>query len=153
MEDTKPQEEVKYFIDLNWFLENDRSFQILAQKRMCDPCREKLGTPVEERVPVVDSASGKVVFEAQIAPYGSDPMKAIGECCSKTPVFLDPRLPLLEIMFRIFLSRGNLSLSLEELEREVEEWIGSTDGRITSAPNLRRVMDGDDYYGIRPLVV
>lgn len=154
MEDVKPpEEEPKFFIDPSWYEEKNKSFQVIAQRRMCDSCREKLGTPVEERVPVVDGTSGRVVFEPQMVPYGSDPIKTIVECCSKTPSYLDPRLPLMEIIFRIFLSMGNQPLSLEELRRAVEEWIGPTDGRIVTISVLQRLLESDNHYGIRRFLV
>lgn len=53
-----------------------------------------------------------------------DPQKLvhlIQECCSQHPDFLPPKLPLLESIFRLLLSRGNEPLAPEDLAQELSQ--------------------------------
>src|SRR6266568_843455 len=64
----------RYHIDPSWYEPHGRSLQAFMASRMCASCQEKLGTPIEERVATVDK-TGKVIFERQMVPYGSNPFK------------------------------------------------------------------------------
>jgi len=118
----------RWFIDLDWLQQNNRSFSVLAQTCLCPKCRERLKA---------DEGG------AQAADF----LATIRECCSKTPGFITPKLPILESMFRLFLANGNQPLDLEELERQLSKWWGGDVYRI-STETLSCLLSHDQYYGL-----
>ena len=121
----------RWFIDLDWLEQHNRSFFILAQGCLCPKCREWL-------------EGGKEGISA------ADLLSNIRDCCSKTPEFVTDRLPILESIFRLFLANGNQPLDLEELGKQLNEWRGGDTSR-TSAEILSRLLESDQYYGLRPV--
>ncbi len=118
-----------WFIDLDWFQQNDRSFSALAQCCLCPKCRERLKGEIS----------------------AADLLATINDCCSKTPGFITGELPILESIFRLFLANGNQPLDLEELGRQLSEWRGRDTYR-TSAEILSRLLKTDQYYGLRQVL-
>ena len=121
----------RWFIDLDWLEQHNRSFFILAQGCLCPKCGEW-------------REGGKEGISA------ADLLSAIRDCCSKTPEFVTDRLPILESIFRLFLANGNQPLDLEELGKQLNEWRGGDTSR-TSAEILSRLLESDQYYGLRPV--
>ncbi|MBI2906108.1 MAG: hypothetical protein HYX92_00485 [Chloroflexi bacterium] len=141
-----------YHIDLSWFERANRSFSMLAQARMCEACREKLGTEEEVNEPVVDKKRGKVVFKKKKVAFGSNPFVVIRDCCSKARDYIRADQPLLEIVFRLLLASANQPLSAERLHEQLIEWLGSALGtRDVPTAKLQRVLDADRFYGIQRL--
>jgi hypothetical protein len=122
----------RWFIDLDWLEQNNRSFLVLAQGCLCPKCRERL----EE---------GKKEISA------ADLISSIGDCCSQTPGFITDRLPILEGIFRLFLTNGNQPLDLEELGKQLGEQRGG-DSRRTSVEVLSRLLGNERYYGLRQVI-
>jgi len=120
----------RWFIDLDWFQQNDRSFSALAQSCLCSECREK--------------SKGEI--------SAADLLTTIKDCCSKSPGFITTELPILECIFRLFLANGNQPLDLEELGRQLSEWRGRDTYR-TSAEILSRLLKSDQYYGLRQVQI
>ncbi len=118
----------RWFIDLDWHQQSNRSFFALAQGRLCPKCQEQL--------------KGKI--------SAADLLTTIKDCCSKTPNFITGELPILESIFRLFLANGNQPLDLEELGRQLSEWRGGDTYR-TSAEILSRLLASDQYYGLRQI--
>jgi len=121
------QPKPRWFIDLDWYQQNNRSFFALAQGCLCPECREQM------KVGEISSA---------------DLLSTIKNCCSKTPGFITGELPILECVFRLFLANGNQPLNLEELGRQLSDWRGGDTYR-TSAEILPRLLESDQYYGLR----
>lgn len=91
-----------------------------------------------------------MVFETRKVAYGDDLLAVMGECCSKAPDFITPNLPILEIVFRIFLANGNQPLTLEEIERQLVQKLAAADRpHPISLETLQRMLDNDSYYGLR----
>ena len=130
MEDTST-EQVKrhYFIDLDWYQPNSRSFSALAERCLCAKCRQQLNMKTGE-IPAADL------------------LAAIKDCCSSQPGFITGRLPVSECIFRLFLANGNQPLDLEEMAEQLSEWREGSLYRI-SAEVLSRILENDQYYGIR----
>ena len=122
-----------WFIDLDWYRQNNRSFFSLARDCLCLKCRKRLGTEEEE----ISAA---------------DLLATIKDCCSKTPGFISSELPILESIFRLFLANGNRSLELEELGRQLSERRGGDDYR-TSPEILSRLLESDRHYGLSQVQV
>ncbi len=131
-EDISPdQVRLCWFIDLDWYQPNNRSFFSLARGCLCPKCRRRLK-----------------VEEGEIA--AADLLTAIKDCCSKKPGFIPRELPILESIFRFFLANGNQPLDLEELGKQLSKWRGGDTYR-TSVEVLSRLLSSDRYYGLRPV--
>ncbi len=120
----------RWFIDLDWHEQNNRSFLALAQRYLCPKCREQL--------------------KGEMA--AADLLKTIKGCCSKAPDFITGKLPILESIFRLFLANGNQPLDVEELGTQLNEWRGGDTYR-TSPEILSRLLNSDQYYGLREVKI
>jgi len=148
------EEETRYFIDQSWYKTAGRSFSAMALSRVCASCKSKLGTEKEERVPVANPQTGKVTFELRKVTYGANPLVVIRDCCSSAKDYTTPHMPIMEIVFRIFLANANQPLTLEELRQQIEERANvSQSGRYVTAQTLERLIKDDRFYGIRPIVI
>ena len=124
------QSKPRWFIDLDWYRQNGRSFATLAHGCLCPRCRERL-------------KAGEI-SEAELAAN-------IRDCCSKLPDFITGELAILAIIFRLFLANGNEPLNLAELGRRLGEWwSGAT--YPPSAEFLSRLLKDERYYGIRRVI-
>ena len=116
-----------WFIDLDWYQQNNRSFFGLAQDCLCPKCHKQL------KVGEVSAA---------------DLLATVRDCCSKKPGFISGNLPILESIFRLFLANGNQPLEVEELGSQLVQWRGRDTGR-TSDEILSHLLEGDQYYGLK----
>jgi len=123
---TTDQVRQRWFIDLDWYQQNNRSFFTLAHSRLCSKCRERL--------------KGEISV--------AELLSTIKDCCSNAPEFITRRLPILESAFRLFLANGNQPLDLEELGKQLSERRNG-DTYCTSAEILPRLLENDQYYGLR----
>jgi hypothetical protein len=133
--DTIEEVELRYFINLKWHEESNRSFRILARSRMCPTCQAKLRTGPDE------NAGSK--------PTDIDILQSIHDCCAQAADFFTPYQPIQESVFRLFLSNGNQSLTANEICRQLEKLRGQSPDSL-SPEKLRRVLEHDRYYGLRP---
>ena len=124
------QPKPRWFIDLGWYQQNNRSISALVQDCLCAKCRKQLS--VEE----------KEITEAEL-------LATIKDCCSHDPEFITGQLPILESIFRLFLANGNQPLTLAELGEQLSEQCGGNTTR-TSEEILSRLLNSDRYYGLRP---
>ena len=122
------QPKPRWFIDLDWYQQNNRSLSVLVQDYLCPKCRKQLG-----------AEKGEILV--------ADLLPAIRDCCSKTPGFITHQLPILESVFRFFLANGNQPLDLEELLRQLSEWWDGDTYRI-SPESLSCLLSSDQYYGL-----
>jgi hypothetical protein len=105
---------------MNWYQKQGRSFATLATSRLCPTSRKK----------------DKSKSEATL-------LRTLKQCCSKREGFITTNMPLLEMMFRLFLANGNLPMTPTELAQQ--------SGR--PAELILRVMTGEQIYrGLRPIV-
>jgi hypothetical protein len=116
-------------ISLEWLAQNNRSLAALAQGYLCPKCAKKLSAKRNKASP-----------QAIIA--------AIRDCCSRSRDFINIQMPVLESIFRLFLTNGNQPLPLEELSRELNERRGG-DVYRTSPEILLRLLKSDSYYGLQ----
>jgi len=96
---------------------------------LCPKCRQQL-----------EAGEGEISAEAILS--------TIKDCCSKTLGFITHQLPILESIFRLFLANNNQPLDLEELGERLSQWRGGDTYR-TSAEVLSRLLESDQYYGLR----
>jgi len=123
------QPKPRWFIDLDWYQQNNHSFTILAQDCLCAKCNKQL------------SAEEKETSAAEL-------LSTIKECCGNDPGFITGQLPILESVFRLFLANGNQPLDLEELGKQLSERRGGDTYR-TSPEILSRLLKNEQYYGLR----
>jgi len=121
-----------WFIDLDWYPQNNRSFYNLVQGRLCPKCRQRL-----------KAEGGEVA--------ASDLLATIQDCCSGEEGFITGELPILESIFRLFLANGNQPLELEEMSEQLYKWRGGDTYR-TSIEMLSRLLQSDKYYGLRQII-
>jgi hypothetical protein len=126
---TNDQPAQRWFIDLDWLEEHNRSFLTLVQGCLCPKCTERL-------------KKGKKQFSP------AELISNIRHCCSKTPEFINNKSPVLYSIFRLFLANGNQPLSLEELGKKLAERQGG-DTQHTPVEILSRLLSQDQYYGLK----
>ena len=119
----------RWFIDLDWLEENNRSLVVLATNCLCPACRQRLW------------GGGGVISAAEI-------ISSVKDCCSQAPEFINGKLPLMESVFRLLLANGNQPLELAELERRLAERRGDAPHRPPEG-SLARLLESDRYYGLR----
>ncbi len=118
-----------YFIDMNWYQEQGRSFTLLATSRLCPSSQKK-------KIPKSETAL----------------LNTLKQCCSKWEGFVTPSMPLLEEIFRLFLANGNKPLALEQIQEKLQERSSeSSEPRDLSIPKLKRIIEKDRYYGLKPV--
>ena len=60
-------------------------------------------------------------------------------------------MPLLEMIFRLFLANGNKPLALEQIQEKLQQRLSDiTEPRDLSISRLKRIIEEDHYYGLRP---
>ncbi len=119
----------RWFIDLDWQQQSNRSFFVLAKGGLCPRCRRRL-----------EAEPGEIA--------AVDLLSTIKNCCSSMPGFITTQLPILESVFHLFLANGNQPLDLEELGQQLSEWRGGDTYR-TSPEILFRLLRNEQYYGLR----
>ncbi len=85
-----------YAIDMNWYQEQERSFTVLATSRLCPSSQKK-------KIPKSETAL----------------LNTLKQCCSKWEGFVTPEMPLLEMIFRLFLANGNQPLALDQIQEKL----------------------------------
>lgn len=124
---TTDQPQARWFIDLEWYQRNNRSFSLLAQRCLCPKCAKRLKAG-EREIPI-DSL-----------------LSTIQKCCSKTPDFITDKMPILESVFHLLLAGGNQPVNLEELSKQLSERRRGDTIRA-SVGILSRLLNSDEYYG------
>lgn len=118
--------EVSYFIDLAYFDNANRSFGTIIRSRLCSKCQQRMAIELEKQTP-------------------EKLLSTVKDCCSKLADFITPKMPVSEKLFRIFLTSGNRPLKVTELITKLADY--STGSFSLSDLALRRLLDGDQYYG------
>ena len=117
-----------YSIDMNWYQEQGRSFALLATSRLCPSSQKK-------KIPKSETAL----------------LNTLKQCCSKWEGFVTPGMPLVEMIFRLFLANGNKPLALEQIQGRLQQRLSdSSEPRDLSISKLKRIINEDRYYGLRP---
>jgi hypothetical protein len=128
-DDVVLESEAKWAIDLEWLTANNRSLTTLVKGSLCPKCRKKLK---------IDFGEAKT----------SELLKAVKNCCGRSPNFITPNLPLQESAFRVFLANGNQPLTVSELGEHLNERRG-VDIYRNSPSILTRLLNNGSHYGLQ----
>ena len=119
----------KYYVSFQRLEELDRSAVALVAARRMESC-PSMSKPVHELT------DAKALITEIARHYKDD------------PDFIKTDMPLMEIVFRILLSRRNEPTSLTDLHYELtERWATPVRPINVTEKGLQRVLDGDNYYG------
>ena len=130
-----PQEISHYVIDPSLARAQGRSLAIILLGHRCESCRERL------------EANGEIPTEEQH-------IKEISKCCSTREGFIRPEMPLQDIVLRTLIAEANRPVSLERLHYLVTEgWYSPINPRSLSQDALKRVLDYDEYYGFKEVLI
>ncbi|MHB0869639.1 MAG: hypothetical protein ACYC66_10245 [Chloroflexota bacterium] len=144
-------EEVRYFVDPQWYEERGLVFSAVAQGRLCYSCAGKLGSFVEERYPVIDPKTKRVTFEFRRVPYATNPLPIIRDCCSRARDYITPETPLVEAIFRVFLANGNQPMTVAAVREHLLTYLPEMAALRSDYPVelLERLIRTDRAYGLR----
>lgn len=153
-EETAPAEvaeEIRYFVDPQWYEQRGLVFGTVAQARLCSSCAAKLGSFVEERYPVIDPKTKRVTFEYRRVPYAANPLPIIRDCCSRARDYITSETPLLEAIFRVFLANGNQPMTVSTVREHLLTYLPEMAALRSDYPVelLERMIRADRVYGLR----
>ena len=122
---------VYYVIDAEDVEKKGRSFDALLLVRRCSSCKKEIG----------GFGSGQ---------HQKDQIKKIEKCCSEAEDFLQPGMPLQEIVFRLLLKGGNRPTAISELHYALTEDLAKpTHPMNITVQALRNILEKDHYYGFK----
>jgi len=144
-------QEVRYYIDVDWYEGEGLSFSDIANARMCNDCQRRLDEEVEEKYPVLDPKTKRLSYELRRFRRGARPLQILRDCCSRKGGFITPELPILEAVFRIVLANANQPMPLEHIRDQLREWCptGRCQWLLLPLDSMRRLLDNDRAYGLR----
>lgn len=119
----------RWFIDLDWYEKNNRSFFAVTRGHLCPKCQKKL------------KVKDKGVSTNAL-------LSALKGCCSNSTDFIRYGLPVMESIFRILLSNGNEPMELKEIIDRLGQRTGLGTSSL-SAQTLERILMNDRHYGLR----
>ncbi|NUQ84759.1 MAG: hypothetical protein HUU11_08600 [Anaerolineales bacterium] len=131
----KPSVDTLFHIDFEWWKKNERDWHVYLRSLLCSEHREAFANAEEgQMIDWVDSVT------AEVKPV-EGVQNTLMSHCVKQPDFLTEQTALVEAVFRLFLTNGNIPMSSSEL--------GS---RLNRPPTtiLRTLTGGRVYKGIRP---
>jgi hypothetical protein len=109
----RPTEDTRFHIDYSWFEKNGQDINVLIQKYLTPEQQAQLtNSEAEEVLDSVDEETGEVHQMTRL-------MYFIRAMYANDPSFINPRLPLAELAFRVFLVNGNQPLTANELAARI----------------------------------
>jgi len=133
----RPTENTPFHIDYSWFEKNGQDINVLIQKYLTPEQQAQLtNSEAEEVLDFVDEETGEVHQMTRL-------MYFIRAMYANDPSFINPRLPLAELAFRVFLVNGNQPLTANELAAR----IGRKPAEVLAQLGGRAI-----YNGIRPIL-
>ncbi len=133
----RPTEDTRFHIDYSWFEKNGQDINVLIQKYLTPEQQAQLtNSEAEEVLDSVDEETGEVHQMTRL-------MYFIRATYANDPSFINPRLPLAELAFRVFLVNGNQPLTANELAAR----IGRKPAEVLAQLGGRTI-----YNGIRPIL-
>ena len=131
----KPSVDTPFHIDFAWWKKNERDWHVYLRSLLCADHQEAFANSEEgEMIDWVDPVT------AEVKPV-EGVQNALMTHCVKQPDFLTSQTALVEAVFRLFLTNGNVPMSSGELGQ-----------RLNRPPEtiLRTLAGARVYKGIRP---
>jgi hypothetical protein len=131
----KPTVNTPFHVDFEWWKKNERDWHVYLRSLLCADHQEVFATVEEgETVDWVDPAT------AEVKPVDGI-QNALMTHCVKQPDFLTDQTALVEAVFRLFLTNGNIPMTSQELGK-----------RLNRQPEtiLRTLAGPRVYKGLRP---
>jgi hypothetical protein len=132
----KPLVTTPFHIDFDWWQKNERDWHVYLRSLLCAEHQEMFANT--EEVQMIDWVDP---VTAEVKPV-EGVQNTLMSHCVKQPDFLTGQTALVEAVFRLFLTNGNVPMSSDEL--------GSRLNR-PPATILRTLTGGRVYKGIRPV--
>ena len=127
--ETNELADTKWAISLDWFDTNNRSARMMIREYLCQSCAGELEHKKKPLTP-------------------PELITRVQKCAQHTPDFINHKMPIMESIFRLFLSNGNKPLSLEEISHQlIQKREG--DSYRTSPELLLHLLASDRYYGLQ----
>jgi hypothetical protein len=134
---SKPTLNTRFHIDYDWWTQNDRDWHVYLTSMLCQEHQQLFAEGnSDEMVDWVDPATAEVKQVNGI-------QHVLINHCAKQPDFLSSGIPLVDLIFRVFLSNGNVPLTPLELS----EKLGKPANTILIVLSGGRV-----YKGLRPIL-
>lgn len=133
----KPTVNTPFHIDFDWWMKNERDWHVYLRSLLCAEHQEAFANVEEgETIDWVDPNT------AEVKPVEGI-QNALMTHCVKQPDFLTEQTALVEAVFRLFLTNGNIPMSSHDLG-----------GRLNRQPEtiLRTLAGPRVYKGLRPFV-
>jgi len=133
----KPTVDTPFHIDFAWWKKNERDWHVYLRSLLCADHQEAFANSEEgETIDWVDPAT------AEVKPV-EGVQNALMTHCVKQPDFLTSQTALVEAVFRLFVTNGNVPMTSGELGR-----------RLNRPPEtiLRTLAGARVYKGIRPYI-
>jgi hypothetical protein len=133
----KPTLTTPFHIDFAWWKKNERDWHVYLRTLLCAEHQESFADVEEgQRIDWVDPST------AEVKPVDGI-QNALMTHCARQPEFLTQQTALVEAVFRLFLTNGNIPMSSQDM--------GS---RLNRPPEtiLRTLAGPRVYKGIRPYI-
>ncbi|HZM25193.1 MAG TPA: hypothetical protein VFC02_25815 [Anaerolineales bacterium] len=131
----KPTVDTPFHIDFAWWRKNERDWHVYLRSLLCADHQEAFANSEEgETIDWVDPVT------AEVKPV-EGVQNALMTHCVKQPDFLTSQTALVEAVFRLFLTNGNVPLSSGELGMKLKR---------PPETILRTLAGARVYKGIRP---
>jgi hypothetical protein len=134
---TRPGIQTRFHIDFNWWQLQDRDWRVFLQDLLCPDHQQAFAElPDDHKVDFVDPMTAEV---QQVDGL----QHVLITHCAKLDGFISPHTALVDAIFRVFLSNGNIPMSPMELSQVA--------GRPPEL--ILRVLTGQNIFrGIRPVM-
>ena len=131
----KPNASTPFHIDFDWWKKNERDWHVYLRSLLCAEHRETYAEAEEgETVDWVDPVTAEVKQVVGV-------QNALMTHCVRQPDFLTEQTALVEAVFRLFLTNGNIPMSSQDLGARLNR----------PAETILRTLAGPRVYkGIRP---
>lgn len=132
----KPVITTPFHVDFDWWQKNERDWHVYLRSLLCPEHQEAFANMEEgQMIDWIDPVT------AEVKPV-EGVQNTLMSHCVKQPDFLTEQTAMVEAVFRLFLTNGNIPMSSEELGNRLNRPAGTI---------LRTLTAGRVYKGIRPV--
>jgi hypothetical protein len=131
----KPTLQTPFHIDFEWWKQNDNNWRVHLFDCLCEQHQHDLeSTDSHQTIDWVDPESGEIICMDRL-------QHILMTHCAHQPQFITSYSTLVDAVFRVFLSNGNLPATPLELSSQIQK----------SADTILRTISGSKVYkGIKP---